>query len=500
MLLLLMLICLSMFAEANGSLTQFGEKKILTVWGNHYERGFAQGYYLAPQIKQVFQDFYWTMFCFSNLEYYNLLWGYYMEHFNPDTRMVNEAGGMVEGMAATGISMYHAGLGREIMAEDILLLNSAYDMVNVRRAFSGKNELELGCASLSSWGNATAADSLLAGSSVITRFLDVSQNSAFISSPLIVVHRPTESDEQKWINFTMPGFIGSLSAISESRVFASLNTGDDNFATDINNLSPILFDLRRGIERTDYDQNSVNHPMDIYTSIAAQNNLSATMTHTLSEASGVVHSSVIERKNSAIANRLYNQNGSLPAHNLAVTNHFRVLSSGTCCSRYSNIQDSLYSNTQVTAKRQWQVLAGAAGLETNLQAIQFIPSTGDIIWASATLEEPAYMRPGIILSTDYLFTNPVSNLDELSTPVIPKLSVYPNPLSAGKELKLFSSEGLAHVEVYNLKGQKVMSFNPEGKAGSVLFPADWDTMPRGIYLIRGKTQSGKLRNAKMVLQ
>ncbi len=497
---LMLAIAITIFAQANGSLNQFGEKKILTVWGDHYQRGYAQGYYLAPQIQQVFQDFYWTMFCFSNLPYYNLLWGYYMEHFNPDPRMISEASGLVAGMIASGQNMYHAGIGRDIAFEDILLLNSAYDMVSVRGATSGKNDLELGCASLSSWGNATAADSLLAGDSVITRYLDVSQNTAFINNPLIVVHHPSETDEQKWINFTMPGFIGSLTAISESRVFASLNTGAENDTSNIDNLSPILFDLRRGIERIDYDQSGSSHPMDIYASIAAQNNLSATIIHTLAETGDTVYSSVIERMNGAIANRLYNQSGNLPTHHLAATNHFRVLSSGTCCTRYAIIQDSLYTNPNITAKRQWQVLSGAAGLETCLLAMQFTPSTGEIIWASATLTEPAYLRPGITLSTDYLFTNPVSNEDLLATPVLPKFSVYPNPIRKGSEVKLHSSEALAQVEVYNLKGQKVISFMPEGKAGIVSLPGAWDKLPRGIYLIRGKTQEGKIRNAKMVLQ
>ena len=497
---LLLTIAFTLFAQANGSLTQFGEKKILTVWGDHYQRGYAQGYYLAPQIKDVFQDFYWTMFCFSNLPYYNMLWGYYMEHFNPDPRMVSEATGLVAGMIASGQSMFHAGIGRDLAYEDILLLNSAYDMVNVRGATSGKNDLELGCASLSSWGNATAADSLLAGGSVITRFLDVSQNSAFINNPLIVVHRPTETDEQKWINFTIPGFIGALTAISEAKVYASLNTGADNDTSVANNLSPILFDLRRGIERVDYDQNGSSHPLDIYASIAAQNNQSATITHTLSETGSTIYSSVIERMNGAIANRLYNQSGSLPTHHLAATNHFRLLTSGVCCTRYANIQDSLYTNTHMTAKRQWQVLSGAAGLETCLLAMQFTPSTGEIIWASATLTEPAYLRPGITLSTDYLFINPVSTDDLLSPPMVPKLSVYPNPSVKGSGVKLYSSEALLQIDVYNLKGQKVISYVPEGKTGNVTLPGAWDTMPRGIYLIKGKTQDGNLRNAKMVLK
>ena len=326
-LLLLLAAVVGLFAQVNGSLTQFSEKQILHVWGNHYQRGYAQGYYLAPQIKEVFQDFYWTMYSFGNLEFYNMLWSYNMEHFVVDERMAQEVNGMIAGMEATGISLYHAGLGRELSAEDILLLNASYDMIAISGSSKGREGVQLGCASLSSWGNATSADSLLVGAAVITRLLDVSQNSAFINNPLVVVHHPSEADEQKWISFTMPGFIGAITAISQDGVFAGLNVGSEHESGDYNGLNPITFDLRKGLERVDFDQNGLHNPLDIFASIDAMPNLSASITHTLSENDGTVYSSAIERRYGAIANRLYNQSGNLPAHHLAVTNHFRVLSS-----------------------------------------------------------------------------------------------------------------------------------------------------------------------------
>lgn len=498
--LLLLAAVVGLFAQVNGSLTQFGEKQILHVWGNHYQRGYAQGYYLAPEIKEVFHDFYWTMYSFGNLEFYNMLWSYNMEHFVVDERMAQEVSGMIAGMEATGISLYHAGLGRELAAEDILLLNASYDMIAISGSSKGREGVQLGCASLSSWGNATSADSLLVGASVITRFLDVSQNSAFINNPLVVVHHPSEADEQKWISFTMPGFIGVLTAISQDGVFAGLNVGSEHESGDYNGLSPITFDLRKGLERVDFDQNGLHNPLDIFASIDAMPNLSASITHTLSENDGTVYSSAIERRYGAIANRLYNQSGNLPAHHLAVTNHFRVLSSGVCCSRYYNIQDSLYTNPQLSAKRQWQVLAGAAGLESNLLAVQYIPSTGNIIWAAATVTEPAYARPGITLSTQYLFTEPVSNADEIAVPQSPKLLVYPNPARQGAGVKLYSAESLSKVELFNLKGQKLRTFSSAEKAGQWELPGEWGKLPVGLYLLKASTKDGACRTAKLVLR
>lgn len=488
------------FAQVNGDLTQFAEKKILRVWGTHYQRGYAQGFYLAPQIKDVFQDFFWTMFCFSNLPYYEMLHGYYSQNFVADTRMNSEAQGIIDGILASGTTLYHAGLGRDIGYEDLLMLNAVYDLVDVLDKSGMAPQVELGCASLSSWGNATSSDPILSGSSVITRFLDVSPNSAFINNPLIVVHYPSETDEQKWINFTMPGFFGAITAISESKVFASMNTGAEHAASSINNLSPILFDLRHGIERIDLDNNGISHPLDIFTSIGMYNNHSANMIHTLWESEGNVYTSVIERKNNVIANRLASQNGSLPSHHLAVTNHFRLISNNTCCSRYANIQDSLWTNAMLDAKRQWKVLAGAAGLESNLLAVQFTPSTGAIIWATATLTEPAHSRPGFNLSTEYLFTNTVSNSDVVAVVPEARISLYPNPISHGMKLSVKSNEALKQIEIFNIKGQKIGSYTADAKASEHHLPAFNIGSPKGIYLLKATTQKANISTHKIVLK
>jgi len=498
-LLALLLLAASVFGQANGNLNQIGDKKILHVWGDHYQRGYAQGYYLAPQIVEVFNDFYWTMFCYSSTDFYSFIGDYYTQHFAYDQRMFFEALGMAEGMTASGQNLYHNGLGRNLTTDDILLLNTVYDMVQVRSQKSGKNDLELGCASLSSWGTGTAADSLLASSGVITRFLDVTQNTALINNPIMVVHHPSESDEGKWLSITIPGFLGSLTAISESGVCASLNTGSENYAPNPFDLSPILFDLRRGIERTDYDGNGAHNPLDELAAIADGNHLSGTIIHTLGETNGTVYSSVIETRNGTTQARLDNQNGNLPTHHLAATNHFRLISGAACCTRYSNIQDSLYADSNITAKRQWRVLSGAAGLENTLGAIQFTPSTGALLWASATMDEPAYLRPALSFDLADIFSFSVDNSDEVQVPVLNDVKLYPNPLLRGKKLYLKSAEGITQIELYNLKGQKVFSEVLSGAKGEIGLNLPTAHLPKGVYLLKSTTSTRTGRTKKLVL-
>jgi len=495
--LMLLALCLPAAGQVHGSMQQIGSSRILQLWGTHYERGYAQGYLLAPEIMTVFNDFYWMMYTYSDQAFYNQLQTFSQQHFNYSQQMYFEAVGMAEGMASSGTNIHHNGLGRDLATDDILLLNTVYDMVTLQGG--RKDAFKLGCASLSSWGVATQSDSLLAGSSVITRFLDTTQNSALIANPLLVVHHPSESNEQTWLGFTFPGMFCPMTVISSTGIFASLNTGSDNYAPDPTNLSPILWDLRKGVEVADYDQNGAVHVHDVYAAIASGNHLSGTIIHVLQESGGVTGSIVIETRNGITQFRNYNQNGNLPTHHLAATNHFRLIANPACCNRYTLIQDSLYANPHMDAKRQWRVLSGAAGLETNLSAVQFIPSTGALLWAAASLSEPAYLRPGLQLDTQELFSYATAVHDPQQTPAPTQVSIYPNPWNGAQDLKLSASSPVTRVEVFNLKGQKVLAFTPTLPQQNLRVMGSATALPAGIYFLKTSFTQGQPRVQKFIL-
>ncbi len=498
----IVLSCLAccLFAQVNGSLQQLGDKKILYVWGDHFQRGKAQGYFLAPQIMDVFNTLFWTMFCFSSQSYYSYITTFYSDHFAPAPELVAELNGMLSGMEQAGISLYHQGLNRDLGIDDLLLLNAMYDLVEVQENLPAPRNLQLGCASLSSWGSATAADSLLAGSAVITRFLDISQNSALIAAPLLVVHLPAEADEQNWLNITIPGFVGALTAINSSGVYASMNTATDSYPVNpVLTIDPILFDLRRGVEKADYDENGVASPMDVFASLSAGNHLSEFIVHTLQETPSGTYSSVIETKYGNTVYRTVGQFSGLPGDNLAATNHFRRLASPACCNRYYQIQDSLYANPQVSAKRQWNLMSGAAGLETNLSAVQYTPSTGLLLWAAATSSQPAYSQPALALSLSDLLSYPVSNDDEVNVPLLPQISLFPNPLGRTDDLTVKSSNHPSEIRIYNLKGQLVYQHSNPGRADAVQLQLSRLHLAAGVYLVETQFSRQVIRSSKFVV-
>jgi len=503
-LIILGLLAMPLCAQVNGDIQYIGDQAILQVWGNHYERGYAQGFLLGGSILDIFQ--YYCSLISYNYGEYNYLWNYFQEHFDTDTRMQSEAQGMISGMQAAGIELYHAGLQRNLGVEDILLINAIVDMVDlmgVDKASSGK-DLGLGCASLSSWGISTQQDSLLAGSSVITRFLDWSYYSnALADNPLLVVHHPSESDEQKWMSFSYPGLIGPFSAINEAQTWASLNLGYNYTANNYQGLDPALFDLRRGIERLDYNSDGSSDAMDLVSSIGDGLHLFGEIIHTLSENSAGLISVVIETNNICTVTRYYDSftsspYGNLPGNNLAATNHFRLLTNPTGCTRYAHIQDSLNVDHNVSAERQWRVLSGAAGMSINLAAIQFIPSTGQILWAARTTNAlPAYLVPAITLSAPDLFNYSVANQDEYLPAVAHSVSLYPNPLPQHAYLNLKSSLPFSSLELYNLRGQKV--FSDRTHVSKTEARLELPELPIGIYLLRVKGTHDRSATRKLLI-
>lgn len=495
-LLILIALTLPLCGQINGELQYIGPKAILQVWGTHFQRGEAQGYFLADPIMEVFDQFYYLWVAQYNPVFYNYLMNYYQEHFDTDPRMLSEAQGVIAGISAAGVSLYHSGLQRDLTAEDLLLSNAFLDMSQIRGSY-GSEPLELGCSSLSSWGVSTQQDSLLQGSAVITRLLDWTQISTLIANPVLIVHHPAEADEQTWLNFTFPGLIGALSALSSAGTWASLNVGNDHYATNTQGLDPVFFDLRRGIERLDLNYDDVSNPLDVFASLNAGNHLSGTIIHTLAEQDGDVQTVVIETNNSGTALRYFDNNGNLPGNHLAATNHFRWLVNPTCCNRYDNIQDSLYANHNVTAKRQWNVLTGAAGLETNLAALQYTPSTGNLLWASALTGLPAYQNPAISLNANTLFSYNVSADDTAIPAPALSLQLYPNPLARGGTLNLKSGTSFDRCEVFNLRGQKVWSRILDQRGANVSL--DLPDFPAGLYLLKVSDGQGSGASKKLLV-
>ncbi len=475
-------------ADINGQLTELEDRYILHVWGNHYERGYAMGFLMAENIMDVFCNYFFPTAAANNVSVYNYGLQYYLDHFVTDSRYLDEASGMIAGLQDSEVDIYHQSLQRELGLDDILFINAIVDL-----STGQIRDLELGCSSLSSWGDATLLDPELNGNLQITRLLDWNRNTALIRNSTMVVHHPSEPDEQKWISFTYPGLIGALSAITESKSAAFLNVGNVHTNTSTSELSTVLLNIRSGLERIDFNDDGSHDPEDLFSSLSSANHLSGTIIHNVQEWPDSAQAVIIETNNTGTVRRMVGQNSGVAGSNLAATNHFRQLSDAVYCYRYTRIVDSLAVSPEVDIDRQWQIMQGAGGTQSNLMMIQYLPSQSRIHWANASPWHAAYLLEPMIFDTQELFTLPTSTADLHQIPQVQNLSLYPNPIRRNQSLYIKESIAIKQVDVYNLKGQIIHS--SDQLPDSSVFSSN------GVYLLRITDQdNGKHLSRMLFLQ
>jgi len=439
----------------NGETLNIDGKKILKIWGTHYERGYATGYLFGEEIKSISEDYFiGSLFNGSAYQYEGTRTDF-LNYFQVEEKYISETEGIIDGMIEADVNLQSNILGRDINADDILFSNAIVDIVALQ---SLNDDYDFGCSSLSSWGSNTLLDPQLNGELVITRNMDWTPHPLLNDNHLLVVSFPSEADEVNWISFTFPGFIGGLSSINEYGLCAFMNMGNINDNPYLYTFHPILLSIRNGIEVYDYDGNYELDAEDVEAAVSDKYQLSGSIIHAANSQSGLI----IECNNeNGIAVRDDDDNTEIPLDHLAATNHFRVLYPPVGCYRYDNIADSLSINSEMSIARSWDLLAGAAGVSNNLHTIQYAPSLNLIKWSTSEVGTPAYQLEPTVFDTDELFTYS-STTDPNYLPEDSFLSVFPNPFHESTELS-FTLPKTADVtiSIFNIKGHKIKTLLSE---------------------------------------
>lgn len=98
----------------------------------------------------------------------------------------------------------------------------------------------------------------------------------------------------------------------------------------------------------------------------------------------------------------------------------------------------------------------------------------------------SFYSPCIVLS----YTNDVSIDDNVYSPSINSLSIYPNPFSVKATIKSEQYQLIESVEMYNLRGQRVIGTKFEKQTTTEWKIEVNPKLPAGIYLIRCKVLNG----------
>jgi len=484
------------YARVNGTLDEVDGKTVLTVWGTHAERGYAHGYLLGAEAKELFDEYIIDFVCYGQAAIYNQMRSFFENHYIIEDRYMEEVTGLYNGMVAAGISPDNPVLGRDLDAVDLLVCNC---IVDLSQSFVSIRDLELGCSSLSSWGSSTESDSTLAGDLIIMRHMDWSVHPTLTSNHLLMVSIPAEESEHAWISLTYPSFLGCLSGIAETGVSSFFNVGNHTSYTMDEPFYPILFTVRTGFEQNDYNGDGGHTYQDIVDAIEDYNRSSAGIIHVAKNEGTTSHPVIIESNNErGVAVRDVSNNTQAPEDHLIATNHFRLLYNPSSCYRYAGISDSLNADGSVDENRSWNILHAAAGVQNNLHAIQYIPTTGTLKWATATAGSPAHQNTPAVFSVDDLLIDPTHAI-EPGTPVARQPLLHPNvpnPFNSGTDL-IFSIHRptICSLAIYSVNGQLVRDLIYEYRDAGT-HRIRWDgrnerneTVGNGLYLCRLKAGS-----------
>jgi len=190
--------------NVNGKiLSQTNNVTVLKVWGTHKERGYAYGYLLGDKIRLVYNGYIGLVFKQHIAKAKEIIKSKQLLKIDED--YIDECKAIIEGMKAASFDTD----GFDYL--DLLVANSFLDL----RAIVGSNTEPNGCSSFMAWGDATK-NTELKGKSIITRNLDWSVSTKLIQNNIILIHVPSEKDEQPWLSIGYTGHCGALSGTNKT--------------------------------------------------------------------------------------------------------------------------------------------------------------------------------------------------------------------------------------------------------------------------------------------
>ncbi|PKP23149.1 MAG: hypothetical protein CVU05_00680 [Bacteroidetes bacterium HGW-Bacteroidetes-21] len=494
--LLLLLITLFTFTgksqPVNGEVLQNSNPYVIKVWGNHYERGYATGYLLAQPIYDIYTGYILPLFG-SNLALAKTM----LQEGSTlqiEANMISEAQGVIDGMTAAGITA----TGFDYL--DLLLGNTFLDVQNIN-TFLNMPGSSPGCSSLISWGDATSGTSI-DGKSMITRNLDWSTNAPIINNQAIVIHLPSESDEQPWLMIGFAGQIGVLSGVNQSGLGLFQHSMSDSYSTGSLGLhyQPIWFCLRNALEKADYNGDGFCNTLDMRSSVLSSINgyadgfiISAIAKNTFGNDS---LTAMIAELAPAQPTMIFRDNtfpDSIPGDNLYAANYeIKRLNHMHFCSRYDAVKNALNSTSGngIDKADSWEIMAdsSSAGFN-NVQMMQYIPED-DALWVSFhSGDSPASENTPVFYNLAELFMP--TNVS--SSSIIPSSFFYPNP---GNATLHFNCTDFELQKVRFISSDGICCFTIEGS--SIYKEINTECWNSGLYIVEITKKDGSTLISKWI--
>ncbi len=398
-LLITMLSCTSK-AQVNGEVIKDDNNFfVIRVWGSHDDRGFAQGFLMGDKITDVFQNYVKPQFG----NYYPTAKELIVKStlFEIDSIYIVEAKSLIEGMNKANLNRL------QLDYQDILLANSMLDLQNI---MGGNNHTH--CSSLMSWGDATAGTDL-DGKSVISRHLDWKLYKPLIRNQVMVIHLPSEVNEQPWAGIGFAGMISVLSGFNTNiGVFQHMMEDENASASYERNYEPIWFSLRKSIEQIDPNADGHNNVMDVKYVLKQRQNgfggnyiISALARSTENEDSLIA---LVAELSTAEPFQVYRSNSykkdAIPGDNLYTANQQIARNDKiNKKKRYKDIHSNLKNGTGISLEQNRHLMQYYSHLSINYQFMTYCPEM-DLFRISIRDYMPAYKTQPMDFKISVLFS------------------------------------------------------------------------------------------------
>ncbi len=444
---------------------------VIKVEGTHYERGYAQGELLGSHITDLVQNY--IKPAFGSDAIYNYVKGLIAAGnlFTYDSVYVVEAKGVIDGMNSTNTNTLN------LDYVDILLANSILDISGI---FATK--VNVACSSLMSWGDATAGTDL-DGKSVVTRHIDWTVLPVLVRNQAMVIHIPSEEDEQPWAQIGFAGMISVLSGFNANiGVFQLMMVDNDDHGLQTEHYEPIWFTLRKAIEQKDPNQDNADNVMDVAYCISRQQEhgyadgyIVSALARSTEENDSLI--ALVAEVAPAVPYITFRSNAypdSIPGENLYTANYQIARNNSMHFGfRYNGIKNHIGDGTNISLEFNRDIMKEYSALPHNYQFMTYVPEM-DLFRVSVRSDTvtPGYMNPYVDFSISDLFQNFLG----VKSIQADNLKLYPNPANGIVHLDIKANS--YDVRISDMTGKVVMEKKTSSKN------LDIGTLKKGVYLLQ----------------
>lgn len=465
---------------------------VVKLWGTSEERGFAYGYLIGDKITSFGDGF--------TIPYFGDNWQAAKDlieegvSFHIDTVYQDEARAIIDGMDAAGWNTS----GYTYLT--ILTANCWHDLTSW---YFKKGKSGIFCSTFMNWNEATVGTDL-DGYSVISRhydgyYGDITQ--AAYDNAVIVIHIPSELDQQPWLSIGYAGNMGPTNGINLNglSMFTNALGGDIGVPDTTAGYEPVKFTFRKALESIDYNQDGVNNMLDIRDAISSNpQGYSDGWSFSALAPSTAFHDSLIAMVAEVapgapyITFRANSYNDSIPGDNLyAANSQIKRNDSRNYCGRYLDIVNNMGPGTNIGSQQNWELMRDFSnGGSWSLMFMQYIPEWSQLKLSVFQNGTGAYSHDPITYDVSEFFSFPAAVAeDEMHTN---ELIVFPNP--AHQKLNI-SAEccTVEKVTIFTLTGQQVLRERPVG-GGTI----DISHLQPGMYIVEVMCENTRIRQKLLV--